>query len=287
MKERLKTSLSIVEDAELGSPPLVLPRRPAVKRVTDPSRVEALLAELRQEFDRLRQEQERDRDLRSLLRAVSVDDLAQTLYQSLDPQQLKRLQRRLESYQCQEEGWDELERDIEKLVPLPWTLIRQFILGLAQQKFSMVHTPEELAACLADEYAVRLDLRQKTDWFRAWALLRYGLSAGTVLNNPPHSIHQFVEQAMQFGAQQRRSRSQQTQQQYQPPRDRQAAKQPSSNAEIPAAATVLGLPWPTTLQELKATYRRLAKANHPDLGGDPDRFQQIQLAYEELRSVMQ
>nr|WP_228383232.1 J domain-containing protein [Synechococcus elongatus] len=252
--------------------------------MTDPSRVEALLAELRQEFDRLRQEQERGRDLRSLLRAVSVDDLAQTLYQSLDPQQLKRLQRRLESYQCQEEGWDELERDIEKLVPLPWTLIRQFILGLAQQKFSAVQTPEDLAAFLADEYAVRLDLRQKTDWFRAWALLRYGLSAGTVLNNPPHSIHQFVEQAMQFGAQQRRSRSQQHQS---PPRNRQTSQSPTSSAEVPAAATVLGLPWPTTLQELKATYRRLAKANHPDLGGDPDRFQQIQHAYEELRSVMQ
>nr|AZB72218.1 molecular chaperone DnaJ [Synechococcus elongatus PCC 11801] len=284
MKERLKTSLSIVDDADPGSQTSALPCRPAVKRVTDPSRVEALLAELRQEFDRLRQEQERGRDLRSLLRAVSVDDLAQTLYQSLDPQQLKRLQRRLESYQCQEEGWDELERDIEKLVPLPWTLIRQFILGLAQQKFSAVQTPEDLAACLADEYAVRLDLRQKTDWFRAWALLRYGLSAGTVLNNPPHSIHQFVEQAMQFGAQQRRSRSQQHQS---PPQNRQTSKSPTSGAEVPAAATVLGLPWPTTLQELKATYRRLAKANHPDLGGDPDRFQQIQHAYEELRSVMQ
>ena len=45
---------------------------------------------------------------------------------------------------------------------------------------------------------------------------------------------------------------------------------------------MLNLDWPTTLQELKLAYRRLAKQNHPDVGGDPDQFHRIQAAYQEL-----
>jgi len=34
--------------------------------------------------------------------------------------------------------------------------------------------------------------------------------------------------------------------------------------------------------DIKMAYRKLAREHHPDLGGDPDRFRQIQQAYEQL-----
>jgi curved DNA-binding protein len=46
--------------------------------------------------------------------------------------------------------------------------------------------------------------------------------------------------------------------------------------------TVLGLDQAASADEIKAAYRRLAKDHHPDRGGDPDRFMQIQNAYQQL-----
>jgi DnaJ-class molecular chaperone len=47
---------------------------------------------------------------------------------------------------------------------------------------------------------------------------------------------------------------------------------------------VLGVEPEATTEEIKAAYRRLAKASHPDSGnpGDVDRFREIQQAYETL-----
>lgn len=42
---------------------------------------------------------------------------------------------------------------------------------------------------------------------------------------------------------------------------------------------ILGLDWPTTLQEVKQAYRQLAKKFHPDVGGDADKFIQIDQSY--------
>lgn len=48
------------------------------------------------------------------------------------------------------------------------------------------------------------------------------------------------------------------------------------------AARRLGLSAAAGPHELKRTYRRLAREHHPDLGGDPDLFHDLQRAYERL-----
>ena len=45
---------------------------------------------------------------------------------------------------------------------------------------------------------------------------------------------------------------------------------------------VLGISADATIDEIKAAYRRLARAHHPDRGGDHDTFIRIKKAYEEL-----
>ncbi|WP_121369089.1 J domain-containing protein [Frondihabitans australicus] len=53
--------------------------------------------------------------------------------------------------------------------------------------------------------------------------------------------------------------------------------------DSPAAATpyeVLGVSATASTDELRRAYRRLARETHPDLGGTPERFRQVQLAWE-------
>lgn len=45
---------------------------------------------------------------------------------------------------------------------------------------------------------------------------------------------------------------------------------------------VLGITPESTPEEIKAAYRKAARANHPDHGGDLEKFKQVQQAYEEL-----
>ena len=42
---------------------------------------------------------------------------------------------------------------------------------------------------------------------------------------------------------------------------------------------ILGLSWPFTAVEVKAAYHTLAKATHPDVGGGPARFVEVERAY--------
>lgn len=49
----------------------------------------------------------------------------------------------------------------------------------------------------------------------------------------------------------------------------------------PTWCKVLGLKQSATKDEIKKKYRELAKKHHPDAGGDPKKFTQIQSAYEE------
>jgi hypothetical protein len=46
-----------------------------------------------------------------------------------------------------------------------------------------------------------------------------------------------------------------------------------------AAFAVLGLPSYATEQQIKEAYREKVKAAHPDMGGDPESFQQVKDAY--------
>ena len=48
--------------------------------------------------------------------------------------------------------------------------------------------------------------------------------------------------------------------------------------------SILGVQRDAAAEDIKAAYRRLAKDHHPDLGGDPDRFIEIQKAYQQLTS---
>lgn len=45
---------------------------------------------------------------------------------------------------------------------------------------------------------------------------------------------------------------------------------------------VLGVSGIATQEEIKAAYRRLAMKHHPDRGGDPEEFQRVKTAYEQL-----
>lgn len=45
---------------------------------------------------------------------------------------------------------------------------------------------------------------------------------------------------------------------------------------------VLGVPPTATTEEIRTAHRRAARATHPDLGGDPERFHAVQLAWEIL-----
>jgi hypothetical protein len=56
-------------------------------------------------------------------------------------------------------------------------------------------------------------------------------------------------------------------------------------SDSPLAATpyeVLGVPASASQDDLRRAYRRLARETHPDLGGTPDRFRQVQLAWERI-----
>jgi curved DNA-binding protein CbpA len=46
--------------------------------------------------------------------------------------------------------------------------------------------------------------------------------------------------------------------------------------------SILGVPRDASPAQIKAAYRSLAKSHHPDTGGNPEAFRQIQLAYEVL-----
>lgn len=49
---------------------------------------------------------------------------------------------------------------------------------------------------------------------------------------------------------------------------------------------VLGLPSTATASEVKARWKQLASAHHPDNGGDPDTFNEYKTAYEAARIVV-
>lgn len=56
---------------------------------------------------------------------------------------------------------------------------------------------------------------------------------------------------------------------------------------VPDPYRVLGVRRDATLIEIKAAHRRLAKAHHPDAGGDAARFLAIQAAYQLLADPLQ
>jgi DnaJ-domain-containing protein 1 len=67
---------------------------------------------------------------------------------------------------------------------------------------------------------------------------------------------------------------------------KRAAERPPEELREPL--TALGLAWPTTLDQVKARYKDLAKRHHPDAnGGDraaEERLKVINLAYSALRT---
>lgn len=51
---------------------------------------------------------------------------------------------------------------------------------------------------------------------------------------------------------------------------------------LDAAAKVLGVDLPTELRLVKSAFRRMALFVHPDVGGDPEKFRQVEEAYRVL-----
>jgi len=51
--------------------------------------------------------------------------------------------------------------------------------------------------------------------------------------------------------------------------------------QAPACFRQLNLTFPSTLAEVKAAYRKLAKQAHPDQGGSHEQFLALQAAYEQ------
>lgn len=56
----------------------------------------------------------------------------------------------------------------------------------------------------------------------------------------------------------------------------------SSTISTSDCYSALGVPFGASDEKIKEAYRKLAKANHPDLGGSTERFLRIQRAYEHL-----
>jgi hypothetical protein len=59
-----------------------------------------------------------------------------------------------------------------------------------------------------------------------------------------------------------------------------------SGAHVPPCLAALGLSIPFTEQELLEAYRDRVKQAHPDRGGSPDAFLQLQRHFEEARSLL-
>ncbi len=55
----------------------------------------------------------------------------------------------------------------------------------------------------------------------------------------------------------------------------------------PKCFTILGLDFPCTKAEVRAAYRKLAMQRHPDQGGDPSQFLELQAAYEQALRLCQ
>jgi DnaJ-class molecular chaperone len=56
--------------------------------------------------------------------------------------------------------------------------------------------------------------------------------------------------------------------------------------EIDTALEILGLPILVTKQDIKRRYIQLAKRYHPDVGGDREKMERINSAYELLNSYI-
>jgi len=114
---------------------------------------------------------------------------------------------------------------------------------------------------------IEAQLRQDTSWQRpTWPLGRLGGAYldDETLRDPLHVL----------AAGRKRGR-----------RKRPGEEVPS---ELREPLSTLGLKWPTTLQQVKARYKALAKRHHPDAnGGDraaEERLKSINLAYAALRA---
>lgn len=51
--------------------------------------------------------------------------------------------------------------------------------------------------------------------------------------------------------------------------------------ETPPCISALGLSWPCTELQVKEAYRKLAEINHPDLGGNRQKFLNLQTHFEQ------
>ncbi len=56
---------------------------------------------------------------------------------------------------------------------------------------------------------------------------------------------------------------------------------------IDSILSVLGLEkLPNSEKEIKTAYRKQAKIHHPDIGGDPNKFRELQMAYESAMNLL-
>ncbi len=119
---------------------------------------------------------------------------------------------------------------------------------------------------------IEAHVRSDTGWQRpTWPLGRLGSQHG----GGPHGLDEsaLADRLDLLGAAARRQH------------ERPAAQAP---AELREPLAELGLPWPVTLDAVKARYKELAKRHHPDAnGGDrtsEERLKTINLAYAALRA---
>ncbi len=73
---------------------------------------------------------------------------------------------------------------------------------------------------------------------------------------------------------------------YRNPIENMPLKSRTSVRKLPECFNVLNFTEVPTMDELKKRYRTLAKENHPDRGGDPEKFEQITKAYKEAETYI-
>ena len=70
------------------------------------------------------------------------------------------------------------------------------------------------------------------------------------------------------------------------PKPRAAPERPRDPTQRASAWTILGLEQGASPDEIKRAYRARALETHPDRGGDPAVFREVQRAFERLRAKM-
>ena len=190
---------------------------------------------------------------------------AMTLTLTLIQEEVANLEERLAASESKvqvltsPEAWDRALEACSLFHTLERYEIRRLLTQVWQrQGYGANLNPTRLKAFLTEQFGLQRRLVTKADQVVAYAFLVHGKMAYEELHQPQGLLEE-IATAIRLG---------------QPPA---RPSQPLTHRE---ALVMLGLEAPADRETIKARYRKIAKELHPDVGGDRQKFEQIQAAYE-------